>query len=183
MFTWVHHYALINTANPDIDLATWLGVYEATTPGVQAGDNCSVRLDSNNEPQPDLLLRIKQGGQSRISDDDYVESAPELIVEIAASTASIDLHNKLEAYCRNQVQEYLVWRVYEHQFDWFRLKQGQYLKLEPNPTRIIKSEIYAGLWLDVNGLLQGNLAQLLTVLQQRISTEEHQIFLDKIKSI
>ena len=31
--------------NPHIHLATWLGVYEAATPGVQAGDNYNVRLD------------------------------------------------------------------------------------------------------------------------------------------
>jgi Uma2 family endonuclease len=74
-------------------------------------DNTTVRLDADNEPQPDALLRIEVGGQSSISDDDYVEGAPELIVEIAASTVSIDLHDKLKVYRRNQVQEYLVWRV------------------------------------------------------------------------
>ena len=40
------------------------------------------------------LLRI-ENGQSKISDDDYIEGAPELIVEIAASSASYDLHDKL----------------------------------------------------------------------------------------
>jgi len=46
-------------------------------------------------------------GQSRISQDDYIEGAPELIVEIAASSAAYDLHDKQEAYRRNGVQEYL----------------------------------------------------------------------------
>ncbi|MEB3343019.1 Uma2 family endonuclease [Okeania sp.] len=45
--------------------------------------------------------------------DGYVEGAPELIVEISASSASIDLHDKLKAYRSNQVQEYLVWRFYD----------------------------------------------------------------------
>jgi len=73
----------------------WLAVYCAATPGVDLGDNATVRLDVDNEPQPDALLRLDPsvGGQSRISDDDYVEGAPELIVEIAASSASYDLHS------------------------------------------------------------------------------------------
>src|SRR2546430_8869026 len=32
-------------------LITWLGVYEANTPGVQVGDNGSIRMDLDNEPQ------------------------------------------------------------------------------------------------------------------------------------
>ena len=37
----------------------WLGTYCASTPGVRVADNTTVRLDSNNEPQPDALLRIE----------------------------------------------------------------------------------------------------------------------------
>ena len=155
--------------NPHIHVATWLGTYEAATAGVQAGDNCTVRLDADNEPQPDALLRIKEGGQSTITEDGYVEGAPELIVEIAASTVSIDLHDKQRVYRRNQVQEYLVWRVYDRQVDWFRLTQGKYLKLQPDEQGIIKSEVYPGLWLDVPALLSGNLAKVLAVLQQGIA--------------
>jgi Uma2 family endonuclease len=86
-------------ANPHGQMITWLGVYEAATPGVMLGDNPTVRLDLDNEPQPDALLRIDEakGGQSRISEDDYIEGAPELIVEIAASSASYDLHDKRRA--------------------------------------------------------------------------------------
>ncbi|MDY7012886.1 MAG: Uma2 family endonuclease [Cyanobacteriota bacterium] len=156
--------------NPHIHVATWLGVYEAATPGVQAGDNCTVRLDAENEPQPDVLLRIKENGQSTISEDGYVEGAPELIVEIAASTASIDLHDKQRVYRGNQVQEYLVWRIYDKKFDWFRLKEGKYIKLKPDEQGIIKSEIYPGLWLNIDSLLSGNLAKVLEVLQQGIAS-------------
>ncbi|NEP13105.1 MAG: Uma2 family endonuclease [Symploca sp. SIO2C1] len=157
--------------NPHIHVATWLGTYEAANSGVQAGDNCTVRLDAENEPQPDALLRIKEGGQSTISEDGYVEGAPELIVEIAASTVSIDLHDKQRSYRRNQVQEYLVWRVYDQKFDWFRLRQEKYIKLQPDEQGIIKSEIYPGLWLDVPALLSGNLAKVLEVLQQGLRNQ------------
>ncbi|NES19395.1 MAG: Uma2 family endonuclease [Symploca sp. SIO3E6] len=157
---------------PHADIMLWLGFYKTFTPNLQTGDNPTVRLDAENEPQPDALLRIKEGGQSTISEDGYVEGAPELIVEIAASTVSIDLRDKKRAYQRNQVQEYLVWRVYDQELDWFRLTQGKYIKLQPDEQGIIKSEIYPGLWLDVNALLGGNLAKVLEVLQQGIVSRE-----------
>ena len=152
--------------NPHSSIIGWLMVYQAYTSGVQLGDNCTVRLDSENEPQPDALLRIETDGQSTISEDGYVEGAPELIAEIAASTVSIDLHDKLKVYRRNQVQEYIVWRVDDQELDWFRLVEGKYIKLIANEKGIISSEVFPGLWLDRQALLTGDLAQVLTVLQQ-----------------
>ena len=148
----------------------WLMVYKASTPGVQLGDNCTVRLDADNEPQPDALLRIETGGQSTISEDGYVEGAPELIAEIAASTVSIDVHEKLKVYRRNQVQEYIIWRVEEQELDWFHLVEGKYVQLEVNDEGIICSQAFPGLWLDKQALLAGNLAKVLAVLQQGMGT-------------
>ena len=53
-----------------------------------------VRLDLDNAPQPDAVLMIEErcGGQARLSDDDYddyIEGAPELVAEIAASCPNI----------------------------------------------------------------------------------------------
>ncbi len=103
-------------------------------------------------------------------------------MEIAASTVSIDLHDKLKVYYCNQVQEYLVWRVYDQELDWFRWRDGQYIKLIPDATGVIKSEIYPGLWLDVNALLAGNLAQVLAVLQTGIKIPEHEIFVERLSN-
>src|SRR5579884_3325005 len=74
--------------NPHMALVTWLGVYQAHTPGVEAGDNASIRLALDNMPQPDVAMIIDpaRGGQARISEDDYIEGAPELVAEVAAST-------------------------------------------------------------------------------------------------
>ncbi|MDF5722889.1 MAG: Uma2 family endonuclease [Rhizonema sp. PD37] len=165
---------------PHSHIMTWLGTYEAGTPGVETLDNTTVRLDADNEPQPDAILRTEQGGRSRISEDDYVEGAPELIVEIAASTASYDLHEKLKVYRRNQVQEYLVWRVYDRQFDWFRLQQGEYIQVEQNTDDIVCSQVFPGLWLAKSALLSGDLAKVLAVLQQGLSTQEHQSFVEQL---
>src|SRR6185369_2464672 len=116
---------------PHGHIIVWLGVYATATPGVEFYDNTTVRLDLDNEPQPDALLRLEPaaGGNSRVSAEDYIEGAPELIVEIAASSASYDLHDKLRVYRRNGVQEYVVWRVYDKQLDWFRLIQDEYAPL------------------------------------------------------
>ena len=37
-------------------LNMWLGVYWAGMPGVQGGDNGTVRLNLDSEPQPDAFL-------------------------------------------------------------------------------------------------------------------------------
>ncbi len=168
-----------NHGNPHARIITWLGNYWSVTPGIELGDNATVRLDLDNEPQPDALLRIEVGGQSTISQDGYVEGAPELIAEIAASTVSIDLHKKLTVYRRHQVQEYLIWRVDDQEFDWFRLNNGEYIQLEPNSEGVICSQIFPGLWLDKAALLRGDLAKVLTVLHRGLVTKEHQEFVEK----
>jgi Uma2 family endonuclease len=169
-----------NHGKPHAYIMGWLATYQAATPGVGIADNTTVRLDTDNEPQPDALLIIENGGRSTISEDDYIEGAPELIVEIAASTASIDLHQKLNVYRRNGVQEYLVWRVYEGEFDWFRLNAGEYIKLEANQDGIISSQVFPGLWLDKAALLAGNLGKVLEVLQQGLASQEYQNFVQQL---
>src|SRR5882724_846650 len=67
---------------PHCDLAGWLFLYRAFTPGIQAGDNATLReLLGEQEPQPDLCLRIatENGGQSRVDSKGYVAGAPELL--------------------------------------------------------------------------------------------------------
>jgi Uma2 family endonuclease len=167
---------------PHSAIVSWLGLYSAATLKVDCADNTTIRLDLDNEPQPDALLRIDEahGGQSSISDDDYVEGAPELIVEIAASTASYDLHDKRKVYRRNGVQEYLVWRVVDRAFDWFSLQSGDYVLLEPDSEGVIRSRIFPGLDLQIEALLAGNLAQVLAILQQGIGSDRHQNFIDQL---
>jgi Uma2 family endonuclease len=167
---------------PHGDIVTWLGLYKAATPGVMLGDNTTVRLDAENEPQPDALLRIDEarGGQSRISEDDYLEGAPELIVEIAASSASYDLHDKRRAYQRNGVLEYLVWLTQEQDFRWYILQEGQYVRQSPDELGILRSQVFPGLQLAVTALLAGDMQRVLAVLQEGIGSEAHQNFLKKL---
>jgi Uma2 family endonuclease len=136
----------------------------------------------DNEPQPDALLRIDEacGGRSRISEDDYVEGAPELIVEIASSSASYDLHDKLKVYRRNGVQEYIVWQVIEQKLDWFSLQGGEYIHLQPDNFGLIRSRIFPGLDLPVAALLAGDLAAVLARVQKSTATEIHKVFVEQL---
>lgn len=164
--------------NPHALLITWLGVYHAATPGTYIADNTTVRLDLDNEPQPDIVLCLDAavGGQSRISEDDYIEGAPELVVEIAASSASYDLHSKLNMYRRNGVREYLVWQMYENEFFWYRSEAGRYVAAGPDEQGLIGSQVFPGLVLDVSALLARDLAKVLAQLQRAIGSEAHQEF-------
>jgi Uma2 family endonuclease len=172
----------ITHGRPHGQIMAWLGAYCAATPGVDMADNTTVRLDLDNEPQPDALLRLEPeaGGHSRIDEDDYIEGTPELIIEVAASSAAYDLHDKQHAYRRNGVQEYLVWQVYEQQIDWWELSEGEYIPLEPDQDNIIWSRVFPGLCLHVPGLLEGRLADVLAALRKGLETEEHAAFVKRL---
>ena len=163
---------------PHFDLIGWLALYRMATPGIQGADNSTLRLSLLNEPQPDaaLLILPAHGGRVQIDPDDYITGGPELLGEVAASSASYDLHDKLEAYRRNGVLEYVVWRVYDRAIDWFVLRHGQFVPLPLTPDGLYQSEVFPGLWLDPAALIQGDMARVMQVLQQGIASPEHAAF-------
>jgi Uma2 family endonuclease len=171
-------------AQPHGIVMTWLGVYASATPGVEFADNPTVRLDLDNQPQPDAVLRIdrSRGGQSSISDDDYLEGAPELVIEIAASSAAYDLYEKKRVYRRNSVQEYIIWQVYDRRISWFSLEKGEYIELSPDERGSIESRVFPGLALDLEATIDLDLGRVLTVLQSRFNTPEHQQLIDRLAS-
>jgi Uma2 family endonuclease len=170
-------------ARPHAKLLGWMHQYEAGTPGVEAADNATVLLDSENEIQPDALMRIlpEAGGQTRDSEKGFVEGAPELVAEVAASTASYDLHEKKRVYRRNGVLEYIVWLADEARLEWWELTEGEYASL-PVENGIIKSRIFPGLWLAADALLNGESAQVLARVQEGIASKEHAAFAAKLKA-
>jgi Uma2 family endonuclease len=163
---------------PDAFIHTWLGTYAAHTPGVRVFANTTVILDADNTPQPDacLCLNAGRGGRTRISPKKYLMGAPELIVEIAASGASIDLNDKMDAYARNGVGEYLVWRTLEKRFDWFSLENENYVAVRPDGRGLLRSKTFPGLVLDVRALLAMNAPKVLTVLQRALASAAHKSF-------
>ncbi len=167
---------------PHSRLVGWLIQYEAGTPGVETGDNSTTRLDLDNEPQPDAVLFIdpERGGQARVGADDYIEGAPELVIEVAGSHVSLALNAKLQVYRRNGVREYIVWRVQDAEIDWFILRDGRYDRLTPGADGVTRSEIFPGLWLDSAALLRGDLAAVLSVVQRGIASPEHAAFVARL---
>ena len=171
-------------AVPHSKVITWLSVYAASTRYTACADNATVRIDIDNEVQPDALLHIDAaaGGAAQVTPDGYLQGAPELIVEIAASSASNDLHDKFRVYRRAGVQEYAVWQVYERRFDWWALDStnGDYLPLGADVDGIIRSKTFPGLWLNMTALISGNLADVLKSLQQGLNSAEHADFLKRL---
>ncbi len=170
-------------AAPHAEIVGWMITYRAATPGVQVGDNGTVRLDWDNEPQPDAFLRIlpEHSGQTH-NDGKYVGGGPEFIAEIAVSSASYDLHSKKEAYRRNGVREYLVWRVEDRAIDWFRLDGGKYLPLAPREDDILASQVFPGLWLDAPSLLSGDMQRVLKVVNEGVASAEHSGFVQRLQT-
>jgi Uma2 family endonuclease len=164
---------------PQSSVDTWLGVYVSETPEVQCACTPTVRLDLDNEPQPDLVLfkLPGKGGQTRISADDYIEGAPELVVEIVGSSRAYDLHQKKGAYRRNGVREYIAWITGEQRLVWWELRDGEYQEIVRSTEGLLNSGVFPGLWLDSDALLQGDKKKMLAVLRRGLDSAEHPAFI------
>ena len=153
------------------------------TPGIDGADNASIRLDIDNMPQPDILLLILPscGGQARFTEDDYVEFAPELIVEVASSSVSYDLHAKLQVYRRNGVKEYVVWRTRDREVDWFTFVEGAYVRQQLGADGLYRSASLPGLWLDPKALMDDDRARMVAVNGLGTATPEHAAFVERLR--
>jgi Uma2 family endonuclease len=169
--------------NPHFNVIGWLLGYALATPGVEGGDNSTLRLDVGNVPQPDAFLIIlpTHGGQVRLTDDGYISGGPELIVEVSASSVSIDLNAKLDAYRRNGVREYVVWRVLDQAIDWFVLRGGSYDRMNTGTDGLWRSEVLPGLWLDPAAMIRGDMPFVAQVAQQGIASPEHAGFVARLQ--
>jgi Uma2 family endonuclease len=147
------------------NIGTWLGTSRARYAAeLELGHNATVRLGNKNEVQPDICLRRVAGGSSTNTPDGYLEGPPELVVEVAASSVSRDLHSKKNVYRRAGVREYVVLRLLDAELDWFELRGGEYVGREPDADGIIESAQFPGLRLDVPAILEGDLPRLLAAL-------------------
>lgn len=168
---------------PHFHVSKWLGAYLQETPGVDAGDNSSIRLDIDNMPQPDAFLYIEPecGGQVRFSEDDYLEAAPELIVEVASTSASYNLHSKFNVYLRNGVQEYVVWRTRQRQVDWFVRAGDRFETLSLGEDGIYRSAVLPGLWLDPVALMTDDRTRMIEVNRLGTEAPEHAAFVERLR--
>jgi Uma2 family endonuclease len=157
------------------ELMFWLKAYKSRTPGVRALDNATDILGHDSQPQPDASLII-EGGQTRLNDERYVVGPPELVIEVASSSVSYDLHAKREDYERYGIGEYLVLLVWEKKPIWFVRESGKFVEQSSGPDGILRSRIFPGLWLDAAALLRGDTLRVEEVLKLGLATPEHAAF-------
>src|SRR5215510_10115486 len=130
----------------------WLGQYWIATPGTLTWDNATTILGEASEPQPDgaLIIEPEAGGQTGFSEDGYATGPPEFIVEVASSSASIDLHAKRRDYEQAGVLEYVVVVLRQQIIRWFVWQDRTYQEISPDADSIFKSCVFPGLWLHAN---------------------------------
>lgn len=169
---------LARHGEPHAHMVAWLAVYAATTPGLRIGDNATVILGRSDEVQTDAMLLIDPtyGGQTRETPDGYLDRAPELAVEIAASSASYDMHVKREAYRRAGVLDYVVLLTHERRVLWLQRVGDTFVETMPDDDGIYRSRAFPGLWLDPAALLAGDLAAVLATVQVGVASPEHAAF-------
>ncbi len=159
---------------PDSIISMWLSHYAAFTPSAEHATGATVKLSRIDVPQPDSLLFLKPeaGGGCRVTADDYISGAPEFVAEVAATSASYDLREKLEAYLRAGVREYAVWQIYDEAVDWFVLREGAYARVEPDAEGIVHSPNLPGLWLNTKALLAHDRQAILRTLDEGLKARE-----------
>lgn len=154
-------------SDPHTAVAGWLYAYKARNPAVHVPSDTTVLLNADgirDEVQPDACLWIDEPGGPRLTERHYLEGGPQLVVEVSASSASYDLYERKEAYRRNGVHEYVVWRVLDKAIDWFELRDGVYVLRAPGADGIIESSRFPGLRLHVPSMLAGDAAGVLAAL-------------------
>jgi Uma2 family endonuclease len=158
-----------------------LSSYAIETPGVQLLDNVTVMLSDQDEVQPDLLLRVlpEFGGRTENTRDNYVNGPPELVVEIAHSSASLDLGRKRKRYSLGGVAEYLVICTEQKEIRWFDLPNNA--RYQTNDQGIMKSKMFPGLWLSPVSIIGNpNNKSAIKVLNQGLKSAEHADFVKKL---
>ncbi len=165
-------------------ITRWALRYEEATSGIHCGSGVTVRMNKKNEPQPDFLIRILSecGGQSYVNLRGFTCGSPELFVEVSASTFYKDTRTKFRTYRRLGVQEYIIWQVEREVIEWWRLRNGEYVKLPEDVLGIIRSEVFPGLWLDVSAMLKFDWPKVYAMLDRGIASPEHEAFAAELQA-
>ena len=169
---------------PYLRLVSWLARYEERTTGVEALGEVTAILGGDREPQPDavLLVRPECGGRTRADAEEYLVGPPELVVEIANTTAALDLGPKKDDYEAAGVMEYLVIDVAAGAVRWFVRRRGKFAEQKPGPDGLLRSDVFPGLWLDPAAFLADKPRRLAAALRQGLATTEHKAFVADLKA-
>ncbi len=156
-----------------------LSIFAAKTPGVRLLESVTTILGRDSEVQPDLSVLIEPAAGGRTKQRGlYIDGGPELAVEIAYSSASIDLGDKKLDYFRAGVEEYAVLVLRERWLAWFRLQEDR--ELEPDSVGVIRSIVFPGLWVHGGALIDGDLDRALATLELGLASPEHGRFVAEL---
>jgi Uma2 family endonuclease len=173
----------VNHGRSTPPMAALLTLYEARTPGVEAMEGSTVILSEEDEPEPDLMLRIlpEYGGKSRNTSDGYVEGPPELLIEVSDTTRLLDLGDKRRQYAIHGVREYLVVDLRDRRLHWFDLTADQ--ELDAPADGVYRIKIFPGLWIDSAALFDRDLPRLLATLDAGLAAPEHAAFVASLAAV
>ena len=160
---------------------SWLGVYALRTPGVRLGHDGSLFLSDESEVQPDLTLKIDpdRGGQAR-REGAYLVGCPELVIEVARSSRSIDLGPKLVEYEQAGALEYIVFALDPDDIHWHVRRDGKLVRVEPDADGLHRSAAFPGLWLDPTAWHDEDGSMLIAALDRGLATPEHTAFVARL---
>lgn len=169
-------------SQPHLRLAGWIDRYIEVTPGIDGFDNTSNILGPDSEPQPDLCLIIlpKSGGRTKLRKG-LIVGGPELVVEVAHTSAAIDLGTKKADYLAAGVQEYVVALAREREVRWFVNRAGRF---EPDELTdgLYRSHAFPGLWLNPAGVFTPTNRRLVAALKRGLASPEHARFVEELRS-
>jgi Uma2 family endonuclease len=160
----------------------WLGEYAEATPGTETLVNNTQVLGPDSEPEPDACLFVipEYGGQVFVDEDEYLNGAPELIMEVSSSSESIDLHRKKHDYEKAGVREYVVLALRTQQVFWFVRQRGKYREVPLPADGVFRSREFPGLWLDAEAMLHNDRRRVLAALGKGLAAPEHAAFVAKL---
>jgi Uma2 family endonuclease len=168
------------TFHTDLSAVFWF--YHLNTPGLEVADNTTAILNEENEPQPDLILRVltEFGGRSYEDEHGYLNGPPELIAEVAHSSLRMDMGPKRREYRRAGVLEYLVLNAEGRHLYWFHFASQR--QLRPDRQGVWRSRVFPGLWIDEPALLTRDSPRLIATLQRGLATPEHAAFVERLRA-
>ncbi len=170
-------------AEPHSRLAAWLHCYKGRTPGTSVLIDPTLHFSESSVVQPDLLLRVApdRGGRCIAGTDGYLMGPPDMVLEIAASSAGRDLHSKKDLYQAQGVREYLVWRTLDAAIDWFVNTGDAFEPLAPDAEGCLHSSVFPSLALDAPALLAGDDNRVRIRLESGLEVGAHAEFVARLE--
>lgn len=164
-------------------IQSWIRSYAALTPGTKMDVNTIVILAWDTVPQPNIVLRVlpENGGKSRMTNQDILTDAPELMVDFTTSHQTFDIREKLGAFRRLGVVEYLVWWANDQKLDWYCLEQEKYALNLPDSNGVLTSPSFPGLRLNLSALLNRSSAAVMATLRKSLESPDHAGFVARLE--